>query len=91
MNAEARKRATLIFLVTLLIAIAILAVSVVKTNAYNSVRHQAPFSGETLFTTDTLRGKEVTVTAAARSSTWTKLFDTEQRGPHRARLPGLHL
>jgi len=80
MNAEARKRATLIFLVTLLIAIAILAVSVVKTNAYNSVRHQAPFSGETLFTTDTLRGKEVTVTAAARSSTWTKLFDLNNEG-----------
>lgn len=80
MKAETRKKATLIFLVTLLIAIAILAVSVVKTNAYNSVRHQASFSGETLFTTDTLRDREVTVTAAARSSTWTKLFDLDNQG-----------
>ena len=81
MKKESRKHtALLVFAVTLLIALAVLAASVIKTNAYNNTRHHESFSGSGLFSPERTKEKPVSVEGAARSSTWTKLFDFNNEG-----------
>ena len=64
----------------ILICIAMIA-SIIKTGAYNSRRHTAVFSGPELFAAENgHEGQDVFVDAAARSSTWTKLFDFYNEG-----------
>ena len=75
-----RKRATIIFAVVLAAALACLAASVVKTNAFNHAMHRETFAGADLFSPEDAKSKEVSVVAAARSSTWTKLFDFAGEG-----------
>ncbi len=56
--------------------------SLINTNAYNSVRHYKTLSGKELFTdSNTHKDEEgVFVSAAARNSTWTKVFDLKNEG-----------
>ena len=76
-----KKTAAAVFIAILLIVIAVFAASVIKTNAYNSKTHHAVFAGPELFSAENAQtGKGVFVQAAARSSTWTKLFDFENEG-----------
>ena len=79
MKRKNTKTVVLVFLVTLVAAGAILLAGVLKTNAYNAVEHKASFSGSGLFSGGA-HSEGVTVTAAARSSTWSKAFDFHNEG-----------
>ena len=75
-----RKTASILFIVTLMIAIVCLGLSVIKTNAYNNARHHGVFAGAELFSQDDSQKNAVSVTASARSSTWGKIFDFNDEG-----------
>lgn len=62
--------------------LACLIIGVIKTNSFNSVRHSKTVSGSELFTTANAPGDEkgVFITAEARDSTWTKVFDLNNEG-----------
>ncbi len=80
-NRSTRIKTTVVFLLVLLVLIAIFVVSIFKTDAYNKKRHYAEFTGEELFNPDSARTYlDVYVTAAARSSTWGKIFDFYDEG-----------
>ncbi len=79
MNAENRKKTSIIFLAVLLLIVAVFAASVIKTNAYNAKVHRAVYEGPALFKAED--GSEaVSVRGAARSSTWGKIFDFNNEG-----------
>ena len=71
------KRPLIAFMVTLCIVLAVFGASMLKTNAYNSTKHQALFSGEGLFSAEDEKTVPLSVKAAARGSTWSKVFDFE--------------
>lgn len=75
-----KKRSVILFIVFLAAALICLVISIVKTNAFNAAKHRETFSGAELFSTEEARTRDVTVVAAARSSTWTKLFDFRDEG-----------
>ena len=77
---ENKKKTAVIFVITLLVIIALFVSSVIKTNMYNNAKHQAVFSGPALFTAEKADGSTVSVNAAARSSTWGKIFDFNNEG-----------
>ena len=68
------------FIVALLIAVGCFIGGIVKTNVYNGTKHKETFAAENLFSPADTKSKEVYVSAAARSSTWTKLFDFNNEG-----------
>ena len=75
------KKAAAIFVGTFMIVIAVLIVSIIKTNAYNSKNHSVVFSGAELFSAENGHpNQDVYVDAVVRSSTWTKLFDFYDEG-----------
>lgn len=78
-NDKARKSA-FIFAATLMIVFAVFAVSVIRTNTYNGVRHHETLTGEGLFSQKGGREKGIFVSAVPRSSTWTKVFDFNNEG-----------
>ena len=80
MKTDNRKRNALLFVLTFLLALAVLVLSVVKTNAYNRTVHHAVFSGAALFTSEEPPEKEVSVRAVPRDSTWSKVFDFDNEG-----------
>ncbi len=73
------KRINIAYLVTFLIVAAIFAASFIKTNVFNSLDHKFSFAGPELFNPEDSNG-DVTVKAAARSSTWGKIFDFYNEG-----------
>ena len=76
-----RKKAVVLFVAALVAIFAIFAVSVIKTNTYNAKEHFAVFAGPELFSAeDAQTQSEVYVRAAARSSTWSKIFDLNNEG-----------
>ncbi len=79
-NTKNSKKAALIFIISFIAAIAILLFSVMKTRAYNSVRHSTDFSGEGLFSAEKSDESPVYVVAEPRDSTWTKTFDFNNEG-----------
>ena len=74
------RRTIIIFIVTFVIILAVFAVSLIKTKAYNSKRHNVLFDHSKLFTDEGKDKIPVSVTAAARSDTWTKVFDFNNEG-----------
>lgn len=74
------KRTALIYALTLAAAIAVLAVSVSRTNAYNNAKHEKTFTGSALFTEDAQAG-DVSVKAVPRSGSWTKIFVFDDESP----------
>ncbi len=80
MKKRSGKKAAILFIVTLVIAIALLVISIFETNAYNSTKHHETFSGSGLFAPEDAEAKDVSVVAVPRSSTWTKLFDFYDEG-----------
>ena len=75
------KRAALLFTGIFVIILACMIFSVVRTNAYNSQRHNKIFKVSELFS-DGSKHKDdngVFVNATARDSTWTKVFDLNKR------------
>ncbi len=71
---------SLIFAVSLIVIIIGLVFSVLKTRAYNSVRHQETFEGDSLFSPDAGHRSKVSVKAVPRNSTWNKVFDLNNEG-----------
>ncbi|MBR4164657.1 MAG: HD domain-containing protein, partial [Lachnospiraceae bacterium] len=80
MKTDNRKISAVIFAVTLALIIACLAASMIKTSAFNKAKHHEVFTGPDLFSGEDARAKPVSVKAAARGSTWTKLFDFNNEG-----------
>lgn len=82
MNKIERRNNTIlaVFAVILVIILVVLIQRVVSVNAYNSTKHSASFTGDTLFTDEAKKDKSVSVNAVARTSTWTKLFDLNNEG-----------
>ena len=81
MKSKNQKTVAAFFIAVLAAVVLLMVASVVKTNAYNKKKHVAAFSGPELFTD---AGKEVNpdvyVTGAARTSTWSKVFDFNNEG-----------
>ena len=75
-----KRKAPIIFLVTLVLLIVCLGASAIKTAAYNRARHHETFAGADLFSPENPESKSVSVVAAARSSTWSKVFDLNNEG-----------
>ena len=75
-----KKRTAMIFVLTLMLAIAILIISILKTNAYNATRHKKTFTGEQLFEVPEPDAKGVSLVAEPRDSTWSKAFDLNNEG-----------
>ena len=80
MRDETRKKTVFLFAAALAAILAVLALSVVKTDAYNRAKHFETFSGPTLFSPGDGRAEGVFVNAVPRSSTWGKIFDFENEG-----------
>ena len=80
MKRESRKKTAIWFIVTLVVALGCLGLSMIKTSVYNHAKHHKVLSGPALFVPGDPQSKEVTVDAAARSSTWTKAFDFYNEG-----------
>ena len=81
MKTKTRKQTYALFIGALVVVILILIASVVKTNAYNARHHFVTFSGPELFTEAGAEvNPDVHVTGAARTSTWTKVFDFNNEG-----------
>lgn len=72
---DKNKRNTIIFSAIFIFVLLIFALSVIKTNSYNRMKHISHFSGEALFGEGSVEEKAVSVKAVPRSSTWTKFFD----------------
>ena len=77
MKRKNRRTAIAVFVVTFLALVAVLAASVIKTNAYNNTRHRADLSGQDLFSQEGAQTNGVTVSAAPRGSTSKKQEYTE--------------
>ena len=80
MKNQKRKNTTIIFLVTLILAIACLAASIIKTDAFNRTKHYETFPGPQLFSLEDPEEYDVSVVAVPRSSTWGKVFDFNNEG-----------
>ena len=74
-----KKRTIWCFAVSFTVILAVFVLSVLRTNAYNRVRHHAAFEGSALFQAGEIKDT-VSVSAAARASTWTKVFDFNNEG-----------
>ena len=74
-----RKNTIVIFMIAFLTAASVLALSVIKTEAYNRKRHQKELAGSELFGEEEPKAG-VSVKAAPRGSTWTKVFDLNNEG-----------
>ncbi len=79
MKIENRKSMAF-FVITLIIAIGCMAAGLIDNSAFNRQVHQVIYSGPELFNAENTGEQDVSVAAAARSSTWTKLFDLNNEG-----------
>ncbi len=81
MKISTRKRNIIIlFGVSLLIILAVFVASGIKTDTYNRTKHRDVLAGTALFGEEAGKARDVSVKAAARSSTWTKAFDLNGTG-----------
>ena len=80
MKQNNRKKAAWIFAVTFLMVLGVLAAAMLKTNAYNRTRHHAELPGTAVFSERGAQAEGISVTAAPRGSTWTKVFDLYDEG-----------
>ena len=80
MNKKTRKTIIIVFIVSLIIIVAVFAASLIKTDAYNKANHQDAFSGDALFGEEDPKTADLSVHAAARDSTWSKVFDLNNEG-----------
>ena len=77
---RSKTRTAVLFAVTLVLALGCFAASVIKTRVFNSREHFEAFAGPELFSPEDNGGKDVTVAAVPRSSTWGKIFDFNNEG-----------
>lgn len=74
------KRAAIIFIVALVVAVGCLIGGIIKTDIYNRTKHVDTFAGDKLFSADASKDRDVTIVAVPRSSTWGKIFDFNNEG-----------
>lgn len=74
------KRTSLVFAAVLILAILVFAASIIKTNIYNRMTHSEIIGSAVLFSEEADPDMEVSVSAAPRSSTWTKIIDPKNEG-----------
>ncbi|MBE6997692.1 MAG: HD-GYP domain-containing protein [Ruminococcaceae bacterium] len=79
MMKQNRKKATALFAAIFAAGLLCMVLSAVKTNTFNNTRHESALSGPMLFAGEGEPG-ELSVRAAARSSTWGKVFDFNNAG-----------
>ena len=75
-----RKTAPILFTAVLILILLLLGFSMLKTRAYNSVRHRAAFAGPDLFSAEDAGERDVSIRAVPRASTWEKVFDLQDEG-----------
>ncbi len=80
MKSKNGRVAFLVFLITFLIILAVLAAGMIKTSVYNNTNHHLSLSGQELFTEEGAHYDGLSVKGAPRSSTWTKIFDLKDEG-----------
>ncbi|MBR7060394.1 MAG: HD-GYP domain-containing protein [Eubacterium sp.] len=80
MIKDNRKKAAVIYAVTLVIIAILFAVSVINTKVYNSKVRTETIKNEQLFTEESSKKEGVCVNAVPRSSTWGKIFDFKNEG-----------
>ena len=80
MIKDNRKKAAVIYAVTLVIIAVLFAVSVINTKVYNSKVRTETIKNEQLFTEESSKKSGVCVNAVPRSSTWGKIFDFKNEG-----------
>ena len=68
------------FLLTFLAILLVFFVSVLKTDAYNHVRHKETLAGEALFSAEAEKKQGLSLRVEPRGSTWTKAFDFYNEG-----------
>ena len=74
------KNIVLRFAVTFAITMVVLLGSIVKTDSYNSRKHDLSISGTELFTKKEPLENGVGISASIRESTWSKAFDLNNEG-----------
>jgi len=74
-----RKKTVIIYGAALILVIAAFLAAVIKTRVYNEREHTASYAGDALFSAGDSTA-DVSVAAAARSSTWSKIFDINNEG-----------
>lgn len=80
MDVKKSRVALWVFVITFLAATAVMIASVIKNNAYNNTIHNVDIVGEDMFSQEGVAVDGITVNAAPRSGTWTKLFDLNNEG-----------
>ncbi len=80
MISKSVKKAILAFGISLVAVLCCFYISAKKTRDYNNTEHIKTFSGDDLFTEQKNSKQDVLIYAAARSSTWGKVFDFENVG-----------
>jgi len=79
MKKGQRIKVEFLFVITLVLAIVLLDLSIVKTNNYNNTVHSDVIAGPQLFSPEEKTGN-LTITAVARNSTWGKIIDLNNEG-----------
>ena len=77
---RSRKITTILFIVTLMIAVGFFVASLIKTDRYNRKTHESSLTGETLFTTVDDRNADVAVRVEPRNAVWSKCIDYYNEG-----------
>ena len=77
---KSSKRSRIIFALTLVAALVCFAACYVKTTVYNNKVHVVTYAGADLFAAKDTSDRALSVTAAARGSTWGKIFDPDNEG-----------
>lgn len=80
MKKKSKIRSRLIFGITMLCAILILIMSMVRNSIYNNKVHKDNLSGSDLFNVNADDGDGVNIGIVARSDTWGKIFDFNNEG-----------
>ena len=79
-NKTSKKRAIILFAITLIIVAVLWLIGVSKTNSYNQAVHEQTLSGGELFSQDDAASSDVCLSCSVRGSTWTKLIDPNGEG-----------
>ncbi len=80
MNNQRKEKMAIIYTISLVVVIAILVISIIKTNSYNATVHQSTFTKSSLFTTEASESEDVAINAVPRDTTWSKTFDLNNEG-----------
>ena len=75
-----KRKVWIVFCILFAVICLIFVASLIKTNAYNSQRHELVLSGQEFYGEGNEKDREVSIRVIPRGSTWTKVFDPEDKG-----------